>query len=351
MALRSRSVTPITTSTQDPVLFHQLHHSSSVLALAVSEDFIFAGTQDGEISVWSLEALELVQKIQAHKRSVLALFLTPDQSLLFSSAGDAIVSVWCPKGLRRLYEIYSTHDVGDIFCVAYSKQHDTVYMGAQNTTIQWVCLGDMASRSSQDNAKHPDLRNHPFFDSKAVGGVSTPRRTEQRWSLIPKPRTVLEIAQGAICQYAHFGYVYCMLIAKGPTVLVEADEEMLITGGGDGTIKLWKLGGDLVEDGNPEDGIKEIATLGQDDAESVISIAIDGSFLYSGKLEGFIELWDLDTEQKLRVIKAHNDDVMTLQMGWGYLWSASAVGTACVGLFLFLFLFFFVFFGGSPSQS
>ena len=58
-------------------------------------------------------------------------------------------------------------------------------------------------------------------------------------------------------------------------------------------------------------------------------------FLYSGKLEGFIELWDLDTKQKLRVIKAHNDDVMTLQMGWGYLWSASAVGTACVGLLLF----------------
>ena len=69
-----------------------------------------------------------------------------------------------------------------------------------------------------------------------------------------------------------------MLIAKGPSVLVEADEEMLITGGGDGTIKLWKLGGDFVEDGNPEDGIKQIATLGQDDAESVISIAIDGSF-------------------------------------------------------------------------
>ncbi|KAJ2906676.1 putative di- and tripeptidase DUG2 [Zalerion maritima] len=313
----------------DPDLFHQLHHSSSVLTLAVSDEYIFAGTQDGEITVWSLATLELVQKIQAHKRSVLSLHLTPDHSLLFSSAGDAVVSAWCPKNLTRLYEIYSTYDVGDIFCVAYSKQYETVYIGAQNASIQWVCLTDPANRSSQESAKHPDLRNHRFFDSKAVGGgAATPRRTDEKWTLIPKPQTILEIPQGSITQYAHYGYVYCMLVAKGSTVLVDAEEEILISGGGDGTIKMWKLGGDRQEEDNPEDGIREIATLGLDDAESVLSLAIDGSFLYSGKLDGFIELWDLDTKQKLRVIKAHTSDVMTLQMSRGYLWSSSAVGTA-----------------------
>ena len=50
-----------------------------------------------------------------------------------------------------------------------------------------------------------------------------------------------------------------------------------------------------------DDGIEDLACLGKDDAESVLSLAVDGSFLYSGKLEGVIELWDLDTTQKLRV--------------------------------------------------
>lgn len=320
-----------------PELVHRLHHDSSVLALVVRADldYIFAGTEGGEIVVWSLATFRQVHHVQAHKRSVLSLTLSPDGSLLFSTAGDPVVNVWCPKSMTRLYEIYSTYDLGDLFSVAYSPQHDTLYIGAQNTTIQWARLGDPNLRVPPDTARHPDRRNHRFFDSKAVGGTSTPRRSDDKWALIPKPETVLEIDTGSIKNFAHFGYVYCMLMAKGPTVLVEHDEDILISGGGDGTIKLWRLGGDALSDDDSHDsdaehGIKEIMCLGGDDAESVLSLALDGSFLYSGKIEGIIELWDLDTKQKLRSIRAHRSDVMSLQMSWGYLWSAAATGSAAV---------------------
>ena len=132
----------------------------------------------------------------------------------------------------------------------------------------------------------------------------------------------------AIMEFAHNGYVYCMLMAKGPTVLVDSDEEVLISGGGDGTIKLWRL---RKLESDDEGGIEELMVLGTDDAESVLSLAIDGSFLYAGKLQGVVELWDLDTKQKLRVLKDHPGNVMALQMGWGCLWSASTTGSACVG--------------------
>lgn len=344
---------------QSPERIHQLKHDSSVLALAVNDEFIYAGTHDGEILVWSLGTFQLVQRVQAHKRSVLCLFLSsptdkdttkpsssddasePQESrpssLLFSSAGDAIISVWCPRTLKRLYEIYSSHDVGDVFSVAYSSQNDTVYIGAQNTSIQWVRLNDPEARVLHESAQHPDRRYHRFFDSKAVGGTSTPRRNDDRFSMIPKAQSVLEISQGAIHQFAHFGYVYCMLISRGPTVRVGQDEDVLISGGGDGTIKLWRLAHHAkTTDGSvqtgAEEGIEEIMVLGTDEAESVLSLAIDGSFLYSGKLDGVIELWDLDTKQKLRVIKAHDADVMTLQIRWGLLWSAAANGVATVSL-------------------
>jgi di- and tripeptidase len=318
-----------------PDLIHELNHDSSVLALAVSDKYIFAGTHNGEIQVWCLGSFELVHTIQAHKRTVLCLFLSTsgESPLLFSSAGDAVISVWCPKSFKRLYEIYSTFDVGDMFSVAYSAQYDTVYMGAQNASIQWVSLKDPKRRVMHDSERHPDRRYHRFFDSKAVGGTSTPRRNDERWSLIPRSQAVLEVQTGAIRQFAHFGYVYSMLIARGPTVLVDPDEEVLISGGGDGTIKLWKLSAESYEDedGESTDGdIQEIMSLGEDDAESVLSLAIDGSFLYAGKLHGIIELWDVDTKQKLRVIKAHVGDIMTLQMSWGLLWSAAAGGSACV---------------------
>ncbi|KAJ6785070.1 hypothetical protein PWT90_05253 [Aphanocladium album] len=182
--------------------------------------------------------------------------------------------------------------------------------------------------------RHPDRRSHRFFDSKAVGGGSTPRRNEDRWALIPRANTVLEMDGGSIRNFAHYGYVYCMLMARGPTVLVDEDDDVLISGAGDGTIKLWALGRRGTREGLDEDEpdrgttIEEIMTLGTDDAESVLSLAIDGSFLYSGKLDGIVELWDLDTAQKLRVIKAGESDIMSLQMACGFLWAGSTDGHA-----------------------
>ncbi|KAI3324194.1 WD domain-containing protein [Xylariaceae sp. AK1471] len=311
-----------------PQLFHTLKHDSSVLTLVVSDDSIYAGTQNGEIVVWSLGSFQPVHRIQAHKRSVMSLFLSDDRSLLFSSASDPIVNVWCPRTMNRLYEIYSTNDsFGDIFSLAYSSQYETVYYGAQNTSIQWVSLKDPDRRVSNDSASHPDRRNHRFFDSRAIGGASTPRPTDERYDLIPRSYVVLETDKRANKMFAHFGYVYCMLITNGATAYTSPEDDILISGGGDGTIKAWKLGGTEIGPDGYETGLEEIMVLGEDDANSVMSISVDGSFLYSGKLDGVIELWDLDTKQKLRVIKAHEGDVMSIQMGWGYLWSAARSGT------------------------
>lgn len=93
-----------------PVLTHRMKHDKSILALAVSSQYIFAGTQGGEIlvrtdtarheaciancsQVYSLDTYERRRVIQAHKGSVLGLCLSQDQELLFSSAADPIVNV------------------------------------------------------------------------------------------------------------------------------------------------------------------------------------------------------------------------------------------------------------------
>lgn len=341
-----------------PQRIQELKHDDSVLTLAVSDKYIFAGTHTGEIFVWSLGTFELVRRFQAHKRHVLWLYLSdpasdqssstsapdsteshPKRSILVSSAGDALVSVWCSNTFVRLYEIYWLDHIGDVFSCAYSAQQDTVYIGAQNTSIQWVSLSDPDRRVSHNNPNHPDQRIDPFFDSKAVGGKTTPRRKDKREALIPPPNETLEIYRSSIGRGSHTGFIYCMMIAKGPTVLVDPDEEVLITGGGEGWIKLWRIRKDKKYDGMEEWEAwehREIMCLGEQDAQSVFHIAIDGSFLYGGKKRGVIELWDLDTKQKLRVIKDHRGengrcgDIMSLQMAWGHLWSAATTGTAAV---------------------
>lgn len=127
---------PAERTARNPALSHRMKHDKSILALAVSSECIFAGTQGGEILVYSLDTYERRKVIEAHRGSVLGLCLSQDQTLLFSSATDPIVNVWCTSTFRRLYALWSPYDVGDIFCVAYSSFHKTVYLGAQNTSIQ-----------------------------------------------------------------------------------------------------------------------------------------------------------------------------------------------------------------------
>ncbi|KAK5136811.1 hypothetical protein LTR08_002107 [Meristemomyces frigidus] len=304
-----------------PTLSHRLRHDSSILSVALGDEEIYAGTQGGEILVFSLSTYERKAVIEGHKGSVLALCLAQDEGLLFSGAGDRIVNVWRTKDLSRQCCLYSSYDVGDVFCVAYSAALQTVYLGAQNTTIQW-CSVKEGTKSQTRRDLHPSLRDDPFFDSAGPGGVRTPRPAEA--DVTPKHATggeVMEIDKLNVKQFAHYGYVYCMQLVKDG-VPESAGSEVLITGGGDGVVKLWRL------DAQNGGAIEVLYTLddGREEGHSILSIAVEGTFLYSSRSGGEVDVWDLETRQLLRNLKAHSVDVLTICIGGGFLFSAAVSG-------------------------
>ncbi|KAF2679679.1 glutathione degradosome [Lentithecium fluviatile CBS 122367] len=305
-----------------PVLSHRMKHDKSILALAVSNQYIFAGTQGGEILVYSLDTYERRKVIEGHKGSVLGLCLSQDQKLLFSSATDPIVNVWCTSGFRRLYALWSPYDVGDIFCVAYSSYHEIVYLGAQNTSIQWYDLKEKDLRPQPSLASHPSERKNRFFDSTGPGGVQTPRPTGAETVLRDAVGgQYLEIDKQDIRQFAHYGYVYCMLLGKG-ILPDDPSQEVLVSGGGDGRIVLWQI------DADGGGAISSICTLddGREEGESILSLAREGSFLYSGRFDGEVNVWDLETRQLVRSLKADTGDVLTLSVGAGHLFAGGISG-------------------------
>ena len=305
-----------------PNLFHKIRGEKSILALLVSNAKIYAGTQGGDLLVWSLDTFELLRSIHAHRGSLLGFCLSTDSKVLFSSGGDAIVNVWCTESFKRLYSIYSRYDIGDVFCVSYSSELETVYLGSQNTSLQWYDLSEKDNKSPPDPTAHPSYRNHRFFDSKGPTGVSTPRPPFSA-ELRAFGGQDLEIDKDHIIQYAHNGYVYCTLLAQGLSDNEDSSDEILISGGGDGVIKLWTL--------NPDDGalLADPISLENGD-DSILTIALDGTLLYSGRLEGEINVWDLDTRQLIRKLSACKDDILTLAVGHDLLFSAGAAGFAKV---------------------
>lgn len=305
-----------------PTLSHRLKHTSSILAIALGDDYIYAGTQAGEILVFRLDTYEKKALIEGHRGSVLGLCLSEDRKLLFSSAGDRIVNVWSAKTLARVCCLYSSYDVGDIFCIAYSASLRTVYLGAQNTTISWCSLVEQDQVDPSVRAVHPSLRDDPFFDSKGPGGIQTPRPPDS--DVTPKHAVggqTLEIPRGNVMHFAHYGYVNCMLLVK-EGIQEAAGQEVLITGGGDGKVKLWTL------DATNEGAVEALYELddGREEGHSILTMAIDSTFLYSGRSGGEVDVWDLETHQLVRNIKAHRDDVLSVCVGGGFLFSAAVTG-------------------------
>lgn len=100
--------------------------------------------------------------------------------------------------------------------------------------------------------------------------------------------------------------------------------ETLMSGGGDGVINLWTL------DRKSGRHLDNPTSLDNGD-ESVLALAVDGTILYSGRLEGDVNVWDLDTRQLIRTVKAHTTDVLTLSVGHGHIFTGSANGFAKVG--------------------
>jgi len=180
--------------------------------------------------------------------------------------------------------------------------------------LQWYDLSQKDTRPIPDLSSHPSQRNHRFFDSKGPGGVCTPRPASLDDHQAPGGQS-LEIHKDHIVQYAHYGYVYCMLLATD----LYGDHETLISGGGDGVIKLWCLG---KQDGG---AITHPMSLENGD-DSILALALDGTILYSGRLEGEINVWDLDTRQLIRRVKAHSVDVLTLSVGHGSIFSGASNG-------------------------
>lgn len=112
-----------------------------------------------------------------------------------------------------------------------------------------------------------------------------------------------------------------MLLGSG--IIPEApSEEILVSGGGDGRILLWRI------DPAQRGAITSLYTLedGREEGESILSLAREGSFLYSGRFDGEVNVWDLETRQLVRSLKATTGDVHTLTLGAGVLYAGGKTG-------------------------
>jgi di- and tripeptidase len=97
-----------------------------------------------------------------------------------------------------------------------------------------------------------------------------------------------------------------MLLVRG---LLESSptEEVLVTGAGDGVVKLWRL--------DQDEAPSEMAAL--ENGDPVLALAVDGSFLYCGLSGGALNIWNLDSRQLVKRITGHTGDLWAVDIVQG----------------------------------
>jgi di- and tripeptidase len=216
------------------------------------------------VKVWSKETFRLKTTLEGHSGSILCLEYADDKKWLFSSSGDSTVWIWSTATLTPLYVLhpYLETEAGDLFSVVWSSALQTVYIGCQNTSIQWfdfrMLRGNASNYGPQmEGSSSPNLsrKAHKFWDSYpqyehkpadiyANNGAGTPDSDGSNRADALYPSKTLLIPSTNVIDSAHYGYIYCMALlpsareGSDDPPLQRADNIQLITGSGDEMVKV-----------------------------------------------------------------------------------------------------------------
>ncbi|KAJ7725375.1 hypothetical protein B0H16DRAFT_1594756 [Mycena metata] len=321
-----------------PTLLHSLRERLSVLSLAASDLYIFCGSQSQDIPVWDKKTFRLKDNLRGHTGAVLALVYAEDRKWLFSSSGDSTVRIWSTSDLTPVYVIsaYLETGAGDLFSLAWSPSLQTIYVGCQNTSLQWydfnsehhpigaanVQFGNgiaSASGTSTPRKPHKFFDSYPNFERKPADIFANNSLSSRDTSphsdrgAIPPPRAFLHIPEENVVDYAHYGYIYCMALLQE----AEAGSVRLATGSGDESVKIWECSG------------KQPTELHAFECNNgaVFSLVVKDETVYAGCQDGAVKVLDLETKTLVRtIIVQEGIDVLSLSMSNSDLYTCAANG-------------------------
>jgi WD40 repeat protein len=294
----------------------ELHAFSSYSARVNSACFspngqlIASGSSDGTVKLWSLDGQEL-RTFLAHRSEVSSINFSPDGQMLASGSSHGTVRLWSFEG--RKLQTFSGH--GDwINSLSFSPNCQILASGSSDNTIKLWSLNSQelaAFSAHKDWVSSIDLSpvreafsvGEAFFEGVGVGQMlasGSGDGTVKLWSLEGRE---LQTFSG-----------HSMLVRS---VKFSPNGKMLASGSDDGTIKLWSLDG------------QEIQTFsGHSAGVNSVGFSPNGQMLASGSADGTVKLWSLDGRE-LHTLSGHSAGVNSVSFSPNgqMLASGSADGT------------------------
>ncbi|EEA23686.1 hypothetical protein TMatcc_006767 [Talaromyces marneffei ATCC 18224] len=260
-------------------------HSDSVMAVAFSPDsrLVASGSSDKTIKLWDPATGTLLQTLKGHSDSVMIVAFSPNGKLLASVSGDLTVKLW-DLATGTLQQTLKGHS-HSVNAIAFSYDSRLVASGSGDATVK---LWDLATGTLQLTLKgHSHSVEVVAFilDGRLVASASYDD-TVMLWD--PATGTLLQAFKG------HSGFVTAMAFSPNGRLVASASY--------DDIVKLWDLDTGTV-----------LQTLrGHLEIVTIVAFSPDSRLLASGSDDMTVKLWDPATGTLLRTLKGHYGSVMTV---------------------------------------
>ncbi|ANB15209.1 glutamine amidotransferase subunit DUG2 [Sugiyamaella lignohabitans] len=315
-------------------IFSLLLTSCAATPTKPSHNLLVSAASDSLIKVWSLSTLSELYTIYSYYDigDIFSLAWSQDYQTLYFGAQNASIQ-WI-KLHGDATEAGTKQDPSGLPSVRFDKFFDSTGPGGKLSPQQHAIKlkrSSSSSRSSFTDLTKAGLRREspgPFQTSGsplvnerllsstendgtndsavAVDGdvssvFSFVNDSTDSFNANSNDSSLLEVLRSNIVRFAHNGYIHSMLVTK--TVSTNNGLDVLVSGAGDGTVKIWNL--------NKGSTLHLLRSL---ELENSIMSMIRGtdSFLYCGLTNGQVVMYDIDTSQVLRVDTQESSDVMAL---------------------------------------
>jgi eukaryotic-like serine/threonine-protein kinase len=160
-----------------------LEMDHDVTALEISPDgrWLAGGDHNGELSLWEIATLRLVQRFRAHSGWLLGLASSPDNRLLATGGNDQLIRIWETGTTNKVAELKG--HLHEIWSLEFSQDGKTLVSGSQDGTVRFWNAAASPASSRVLNLPTNAAVVGPLEDGRALLIQDPKARTTEVWSL------------------------------------------------------------------------------------------------------------------------------------------------------------------------
>jgi WD40 repeat protein len=275
-------------------------HTAPVWCLTVSGTTLISGSEDATIRLWSLETMKAIGVLTGHESTVHCLCVFSKRWLI-SGSDDKSVRVWDLNKLKCVNVAPDSH-TQPIISIAVSSS--SLFTGS----LHEIQVFDLQGQAFREAGWKP-VRTLTGHKGHWVHGLLLYRKF-----LISSSNNLIKVWDAEsleelrTCKTVQGGSIYALAVIEE-----DAKPVRLVTGTWEATIQIF----DFVT-------LECIKTVPAHQA-SVLSLVVNGRYLFSGSYDTYVKVWDATTTSMLRPIDTlihHNGKVEALVAAGDYICSA-----------------------------